>query len=549
MSASVDSSLDVVFAEALRFLTQELGAQRAAVLYDQGGPEMQVRAAEGIDVETFWTGAPISLSILRRCRAEGTPIYSSDAQEDPNFERSWSLDVSQIRSVVCVPYWGPDEEVAGVLYADCLARNKVFTKADFQHLMNFARDVEHRLGQLHLRQADPGRRKTRRMPAASDTRKVPRVPVTRAVPVAAPEPQWKTDALTWWRSLAHQGVRRVELTVFFRSMATLFDCGVSLPRSVDLMARQAAYPPMRLALQGILRDLLKGSALSSALAQHPELFSPLQARLVAVGEQGGSLGRILDRLAVQAEKSGHVQSKLRSALTYPLIVLALALVLVAWAHGVIFQGLQGLLGSLGADVPLPTRALMLVGAVASRPWAVALLTATAAAAAYAARQWSRTPDGTARIHAQLLRLPGIAPVVKAADASEYARALALCFSSGLPLLRAMELAEGVMRNVVLREGAARARASVAEGRPIHKALAGAGFLPNMSLQMVAAGEESGHLEEMLERVARMGDDQVEHSVELASATLQPLLLLFVGLLVGFVVLATMAPMLKVVETL
>lgn len=548
MSASVDTGLDLVFAEALRFLTQELGAQRAAVLYDQGGPDMQVRAAEGLDVETFWTGAPISLSILRRCRAEGVPIYSSDAQEDPNFERSWSLDVSQIRSVMCVPYWGSDEEVAGVLYADCLARNKVFTKADFQHMMNFARDVEHRLAQLHLRKADPGRRKTRRMPAPAETRKVPRAPVTRAVP-AAPEPQWKTDALTWWRSLAHQGVRRVELTVFFRSMATLFDCGVSLPRSVDLMARQAVYPPMRAALGGILRELLKGSALSAALAQHPELFSPLQARLVAVGEQGGSLGRILDRLAVQAEKSGHVQAQLRSALTYPLIVLALALVLVAWAHGVIFQGLQGLLGSLGADIPLPTRVLMLVGAVASRPWAVALVAAGAAGAAYALRRWSRTADGTRRIHEAVLRLPGIAPVVKAADASEYARALALCFSSGLPLLRAMELAEGVMRNVVLREGAAQGRRAVGEGRPIHKALAGAGFLSNMSLQMVAAGEESGHLEEMLERVARMGDEQVEHTVELASATLQPLLLLFVGLLVGFVVLATMAPMLKVVETL
>lgn len=556
---SLDATLDALYADALRFMVEDLGAERAAVLRDGGEEDMEVKAVHDLDAETFWTDAPVSLTVIRKVRAEGVPVFSSDAQEDPDFERSWSLDVSQVHSVICAPFWGPDGEIAGVLYADCLALNRAFTKPDFQHLMTYARDLEHRLARLELRQPDPGRRATRKMKRPTPVMQpvatgVPREPQTRRIDRATEilrreAPAWRREVETWWRALAHQGVRRVELTVFFRSMATLFECGVSLPRSVDLLARQCSYPPMRVALQAVLKDLLKGSTLSGALAKHPELFSPLQARLVAVGEQGGSLGTILERLAVQAERSGHVQSQMKSALSYPLMVLGATLVLVGWAHGVIFQGLQGLLGSMGAEVPLPTQVLMLVGGVVSRPWAVALLVLLAGGALWWARRQARKPEGQRVLHGAALRVPGVGPALKAAEASEYCRALALCVSSGLPLLRAMELAEGVLRNVTLLDGAEQARRSVAEGRLIHKSLSSTEFLPRMALQMVAAGEESGHLEEMLERVARMQDDLVERSVEMATAALQPLLLLFVGLLVGFVVVATMAPMLKVVETL
>lgn len=343
--------------------------------------------------------------------------------------------------------------------------------------------------------------------------------------------------------------RSTAQALFFRSLATLLNAGIPLSRALAVLAEQVEYGPLRRALPVYSAQLIQGKALSRVLSQPTGMFSTLQLQLVAVGESTGGLHSVLERLATEAEKSNNLWMKIRSALTYPVLVLFLSLVLVVWAQNVVFKDLLGFLTSLGAELPWSTRFLSLTSRILSSPWALLLFFLLGAAGFWLAGMLAARPDWQKKLWSLALATPGLGPMLRTALAVEFCRALAICNSAGVPILRALDLAAAACANPLVQDRVRVARSRVAEGVLVADALADLDLFPRMMIHLLAAGESSGKLSFLLERCAAVCEESMDQAIEIATAALQPAVMMVVGILVGFIIWATLGPMLKVVESL
>ena len=343
--------------------------------------------------------------------------------------------------------------------------------------------------------------------------------------------------------------RATAQALFFRSLATLLNAGIPLSRSLDVLAGQVEYPPMRRALPAYCNQLMQGKALSRVLSQPAGMFTTLQLQLVSVGESTGGLHAVLERLATEAEKTNRLWMKIRSALTYPVLVLFFSLVLVVWAQNVVFKDLLKFLTTLGVDLPWSTRLLSATSQVLSSPWAILLFVLFMGALGYGAGQLAARPDWQGKLWSFGLGLPGLGPMLRTALAVEFCRALAICTSAGIPILRGLDLAAAACANPLVKERVAVARNQVANGVLVSDALAELDLFPRMMIHLMAAGETSGKLSFLLERCAAVCEESMDQAIEIATAAMQPAVMMIVGALVGFIVWATLGPMLKVVESL
>lgn len=334
--------------------------------------------------------------------------------------------------------------------------------------------------------------------------------------------------------------------LFFRSLATMLAAGVSLPRALDVLARQMQEGPLHRALPAYGTQLAHGKPLSRVLSQPPGLFSPLQLQLIAVGESTGAMVLVLERLAENSEKANRTWNRIGSALTYPVLVLVASLVLILWAQNAIFKNLLDFLTTMGGELPLATRLLSFSARLLSNPWFLLLLVAGLGGAGWGLRRLAENRAMVRRAWALALRLPAMGNLLRTALAVDFCRSLALCVSAGVPLLRALDLAGGAAPWAV---GLSRARERIAAGELVHQALSEVELLPPMTLHLMAAGESTGKLSFLLERAARLCEESLDSALESAVAALQPAVLMLVGILVGFVVYATLVPLTRLVETL
>lgn len=355
-----------------------------------------------------------------------------------------------------------------------------------------------------------------------------------------------TDRLELWFG----GRRRAAAqAIFFRSLATLLNAGVPLSRSLDVLTNQVEYAPLRKALPVYVNQLMQGKALSRVLSQPTGLFSQLQLQLVSVGESTGGLHDVLERLASESEKSNALWMKIRSALTYPVLVLVLSLVLVIWAQNVVFKDLLGFLTTLGVELPWSTRLLSFSSKILTSPWAFVLVVLLAGAVVWVTGFLASRLDLQRRLWAVAFELPGLGTMLRTAVAVEFCRALSITSSAGVPILRGLELSAAATANPLVRERVARARAAVAEGVLVADALKETDLFPPMMIHLLSAGETTGKLAFLLERCAAVCEESMDQAIEMATAALQPAVMLVVGVLVGFIIWATLGPMLKVVESL
>ncbi len=343
--------------------------------------------------------------------------------------------------------------------------------------------------------------------------------------------------------------RATAQALFFRSLATLLNAGIPLSRSLDVLAGQVEYAPMRRALPVYCKQLMQGKALSRVLSQPTGMFTTLQLQLVSVGESTGGLHTVLERLATEAEKTNQLWMKIRSALTYPVLVLFFSLVLVVWAQNVVFKDLLKFLTTLGVDLPWSTRVLSVTSQILSSPWALLLFVLFLGALVYGAGQLAARPDWQGKLWAFGLSLPGLGPMLRTALAVEFCRALAICNSAGIPILRSLDLAAAACANPLVKARVAVARNQVADGVLVSEALAELDLFPRMMIHLMAAGETSGKLSFLLERCALVCEESMDQAIEIATAAMQPAVMMVVGVLVGFIIWATLGPMLKVVESL
>ncbi|MEW6279874.1 MAG: type II secretion system F family protein [Candidatus Eremiobacterota bacterium] len=343
------------------------------------------------------------------------------------------------------------------------------------------------------------------------------------------------------------GSLTTHLALSYRMLSAMYNAGIHIRRALEVLALQCDHPLLKRAMLDCAHKVDEGRRLSDTMSRHGDVFPLLHSNMIGLGEHTGSLHLILDRLAVQTEKANELRQRVRSALNYPIFIFIVAVILLLGAPAFVFKDLLRLLTELGVDLPWTTRLMIAASRVVASPWVLVLLAGAAFLLGVFVVRLRTDLNLRKRWEALLLAVPVLGPSLRATVVCDFTRALSNCYATGIPILKGLDLSARSTDNLVFIEAALRAQARMKEGAALHEALEATEFFPEITLQMVAVGEESGRMSAMLERAAKLSEDEVEHTLAIATAALQPLMLLVIGIAVGFVVIATMSPMLKVIE--
>lgn len=317
-----------------------------------------------------------------------------------------------------------------------------------------------------------------------------------------------------------------------RSLATLAGAGIPLERALDFVVRNTKHARVRAALAGVLAEVRSGSALSDAVAARP-LFGPLAAPLLRAGEESGTLEQGLEGLAQHYERSSTVRAELLTALVYPTLVLGVATLSVALLLLVVVPRFAAMLQEVGATLPLATRMLLALSGLASSLWPIILvLTAILGTATWS---WLRAPENRLRWHSWRLSLPLLGDLERTLSVAQLAAAIGTLLRGGTALLPALRIGGQTVPNLAIRQRIKQSIALLDGGARIGEALRG--VLPPLALQLVAAGEESGSLDRMFALIAERQREEAERTLRVLVRLVEPLLIVLLGLVVGFVALA------------
>ncbi|MGC7404957.1 type II secretion system F family protein [Pandoraea pneumonica] len=339
-------------------------------------------------------------------------------------------------------------------------------------------------------------------------------------------------------------VNATDAANLMRRLATLLGAGVPLTAALDVLARGAHTRGLKRLAREIARDVRQGFALAQAMSRATRHFSAVDCQLVAAGELGAQLPATLARLSAQRDHTRALRDKLQRALAYPLTVLGIAvMVVIALLHWVIPEFERLFASAAGGGVPLPplTRGLIDLSraTLVDGPWVLAATGAAAIALSVTLRHSTRARRLRDRL---LLRLPGVGPIVRMTCAARWARTLGTLLDAGIPLADAMDAAANACGNLVIREAAHAVHVSVARGARLASALEADAHWPLVIAQLAVVGEESGTLGRMLNQAAGLLDEEAAHTLVSACATLEPMMITFLGLLIGGMVLAMYLPM-------
>ena len=330
-----------------------------------------------------------------------------------------------------------------------------------------------------------------------------------------------------------------ELAALTRQLATLIAAGLPLVEALAALAEQTERGHLRRALVQIREKVTEGRALAEALAEHPRLFSSLYVNMVRAGEASGALDVVLDRLAEYSEDQARLLGKVRSALTYPAIMLVLGSSILFFLVSYVVPKVTRIFQETQQKLPILTVALITLSGFTARWWWLMLL--LVAAAAVAVRAYARTPLGRERLDRLTLRLPYVGGLVQKLALARFARTLSTLLASGIGLLPALDIVRTVVDNRVIARAIENARDAIREGQSIAPPLRESGVFPPLVVHMVAVGERSGQLEAMLGKAADAYDNEVENAVSSLTTILEPLMIVFMGLVVLFIVLAILMP--------
>ncbi|MDQ7828331.1 MAG: type II secretion system F family protein [Armatimonadota bacterium] len=337
------------------------------------------------------------------------------------------------------------------------------------------------------------------------------------------------------------GVGLKDLAIFSRQFSTMVNSGLSLVRTLSILEQQTANKKLREITAQVRLDVESGKPLSEALGRHPRVFSSLYVNMVKAGETGGVLDEVLNRIATFLEKEQELRSKIRAAMVYPALLTAAALGGLMFMTIVILPQFQNLFKELGGDasLPLPTQVAMAVSVTLRTYWYVFL--GAIAAAVYGLRRYLRTPAGRARYDRLKLSLPVLGDLNRKIVVSRFSRTLGTLIASGVPIMQALEVVAKAIDNTVIGEAVDAVRNSIREGQSIAIPLQFSGVFPPMVVQMTKVGEETGALESMLQKVADFYDVEIETTVQSLTSMLEPMLIIFMGVVVGAMVISLYLP--------
>ncbi len=338
-----------------------------------------------------------------------------------------------------------------------------------------------------------------------------------------------------------------ELAIFTRQFSVMIDAGLPLVQCLEIMASQQENKGFAKALAGVRSSVESGSTLANALRQYPKIFDDLYTNMVEAGETGGILDTILQRLSGHIEKAVKLKRAVQSALIYPCSVVGIAggvILLLMWQVVPVFKNL---FAGLGVDLPLPTRIVIgISNAVASFAWIMIIL---GAAGIWGLKRWYATPGGRWAIDSLLLKLPLLGNLMRKIAVAMFTRTLGTLITSGVPMLEALEITARTSGNAVVEKAILEVRKAIEGGRTIVDPLRETGVFPNMVVQMIGVGEQTGALDAMLQKVADFYEDEVDAAVGDLLTAMEPLIIVVLGTVVGGVVISLYLPLFSLIGKL
>jgi type IV pilus assembly protein PilC len=338
-------------------------------------------------------------------------------------------------------------------------------------------------------------------------------------------------------------VKPEDIAIFSRQLATMLGAGIPLVQAFEIIGAGHEKPAMQKLVLDIKSDVEGGTSLHEALAKHPLYFDDLFVNLVEAGEQAGALEGLLDKVATYKEKSEAVKKKVKKALFYPAAVLVVAVIVTVILLIFVIPQFEDLFKGFGADLPAFTQMVInLSRFVQANGIYMAVVVAGAFWVFFYFKKRSRKMRHF--LDRMALKMPIIGPILNKAAIARYARTLSTMFAAGVPLVEALESVAGACGNIVFEDAVLKMRDEVATGQRLQRAMENTGIFPNMVVQMIAVGEESGSLDAMAGKVATFYEEDVDAAVDSMSSLLEPLIMLILGVLVGGLVIAMYLPIFK-----
>jgi type IV pilus assembly protein PilC len=335
-----------------------------------------------------------------------------------------------------------------------------------------------------------------------------------------------------------------DVTTMTRQLATLIVAGLPLLRALELIHKQERNPHFKEVLGMIAESVSQGNNLSEALAAHPKVFDRLFVNMVKAGEAGGVLDKVLDRLAKFREKSQRIQKKVKSAMVYPGVVVSVAVVIVYILMVKVVPSFQKLLSSQKLALPPLTQFVVGISTALTDYWYVTPFVLFGGY--YGMKLWLSSPKGKEIFDRVIFKLPKIGGFVQIVSVSRFARTFGTLMASGVPILQAITITRDTLDNVVIASSLERVHDRVRDGEPLSIPLEQTGVFPQMVTSMIQVGEETGQLPEMLNRVADIYDEEVDNAVTALTSIIEPVLIVFLAVVVGAIVLAMFLPLIALI---
>ncbi len=350
------------------------------------------------------------------------------------------------------------------------------------------------------------------------------------------------DLRHWWRSFATMTIGRAstrDLALFSRQLATVIESGIPLVKGMRGLALDSARGPVTRAVSGVADRVERGESISDAMSAYPGVFNQMYLSMIRAGERAGTLDKIVGELATYLEKVDDIKNKVKSAMTYPAFILIFTILSTLFLILKIVPTFSGIYEELGQELPLLTRTVLAVSDAIRGNALISLgVVAIVLAAIFAAM---RTYRGQYLWHTFLLRMPIFGTIVTKGVMSRFARTFGILIGSGLPILESLDLVKGAADNHVVARAIDQVKASVAAGHGVTESFRSTGKFPEMVMQLMSTGEETGELDTLLTKASDFYDRQVESAVHSISSLIEPVMIVIVGAIIGFIVLSMFLP--------
>ncbi len=335
-------------------------------------------------------------------------------------------------------------------------------------------------------------------------------------------------------------VQSKDIVLFSRQLSTLVSAGVALVSGLNILQEQIESPPFKEVVNKVKEDIEAGLSIADAMKKHPEAFSDLYVSMIKAGEVGGILDTILERLSAYLEATEELKHKVKGAMMYPAVVCSIATLVTIFLLVGVIPTFKEIFAGFGAELPLPTRIVISISEILKEQWWAFM--AAPVVLYYAIKRFYKTENGKQLIDSKILQAPLFGPLFRKVSVAKFTRTLGTLVKSGVPILQAMETVAQTSGNKVIENAIMDARESIREGERIAEPLKKSGVFPPMVVQMVAVGEETGNLDIMLSKIADFYDQEVEVAIKGLTSMIEPVVIVFMGVVIGGIVIAMFIPM-------